>query len=380
MSKNPLSQLSDFGQSFWYDNIQRSLLLNGEMKKMIDEDDVRGVTSNPSIFEKAIANSNDYDQSLMSLVSDKQKLNSREAFFSLAIEDIQMACDLLKPVYDKTQAVDGYVSLEVSPDLAHDTEASIKEAQALFIRLARPNAMIKIPATQAGIPVIERLVADGINVNATLLFSAERYIEVAKAYIRGLTARHQRGLPIDNIASVASFFMSRVDVKLDQCLAKVNDQESATLLMGKMGIINAKIAYLEFLDLFESDEFKALQKAGAHPQRLLWASTGTKNPALSDVLYVESLIGENTVNTIPPATAKAFNDHGNCAATLKQGQDTALQEFSKLKELGVDVDNAMLQLENEGVDAFKVSFDNLLTAIQKKMDTLKPSSANSSAA
>ncbi|HFE39527.1 MAG TPA: transaldolase, partial [Gammaproteobacteria bacterium] len=295
MSKNPLSQLSDFGQSFWYDNIQRSLLLNGEMKKMIDEDDVRGVTSNPSIFEKAIANSNDYDQSLMSLVSDKQKLNSREAFFSLAIEDIQMACDLLKPVYDKTQAVDGYVSLEVSPDLAHDTEASIKEAQALFIRLARPNAMIKIPATQAGIPVIERLVADGINVNATLLFSAERYIEVAKAYIRGLTARHQRGLPIDNIASVASFFMSRVDVKLDQCLAKVNDQESATLLMGKMGIINAKIAYLEFLDLFESDEFKALQKAGAHPQRLLWASTGTKNPALSDVLYVESLIGENTV-------------------------------------------------------------------------------------
>ncbi len=380
MSKNPLSQLSEFGQSFWYDNIQRSLLQNGDMQKMIDNDDLRGITSNPSIFEKAIANSNDYDTSLAKLVANNPNFTSREAFFSLAVEDIQAATDLLKPVYDKTKAVDGYVSLEVSPDLAHDTDASIKEAQALFLRVDRPNAMIKIPATLAGIPVIEQLIADGINVNATLLFSPERYISVAKAYIKGLTKRHQRGMPINNIASVASFFMSRVDVNLDERLALVEDQKTAAQFFGKMGIANAKIAYLEYMALFESDEFKTLQAAGAKPQRLLWASTGTKNPSLSDVLYIESLIGENTVNTIPPATALAFNDHGHCASTLGQHLEKSAMEFSQLKNLGVDVNAAMIQLENEGVEAFKTSFDNLLAAIQHKMDGLSASSSKSSAA
>jgi len=380
MSKNPLSQLSNFGQSFWYDNIQRHLLQNGEMQKMIDEDDMRGVTSNPSIFEKAIADSNDYDDSLAALVANNPKLTSREAFFALAVEDIQAATDLLKPIYDKTNAVDGYVSLEVSPDLAHDTEASIKEAQELFLRLGKANAMIKIPATKAGIPVIEQLITDGINVNATLLFSAERYIEVAKAYIRGLTARHQRGMPINNIASVASFFVSRVDVNLDQRLDNSNNQQTAALLKGKMAIANAKVAYLEYQALFDSDEFKTLLAAGAKPQRLLWASTGTKNPELSDVLYIETLIGQDTVNTIPPATAQAFNDHGKAAATLTDGLTEAVEEFKSLKKLGVDVDAAMVQLEDEGVAAFEKSFNNLLDAIQNKMNNLKKSNSSSSAA
>lgn len=375
MNKNPLSQLSDHGQSFWYDNIQRTLLHNGEMQRMIDDDDLRGITSNPSIFEKAIASSHDYDASLAELVAENADINSREAFFSLAVKDIQVACDLLKPVYDKTQSIDGYVSLEVSPDLAHDTEASIKEAQALFKRLNRPNAMIKIPATKAGIPVIEQLIFDGINVNATLLFSADRYIEVANAFLRGLTRRHERGLPVNNIASVASFFMSRVDINLDKRLSEISDQNAASPLMGRMGIANAKVAYLEYLALFESDDFKTLKTAGAQPQRLLWASTGTKNPDLSDVLYIESLIGENTVNTIPPATAQAFNDHGTCASTLSQSLEQAADEFATLKALGVDVDAAMIQLEDEGVAAFKKSFDNLLSAIQNKMDDLSKSNA-----
>jgi len=380
MSKNPLSQLSDFGQSFWYDNIQRHLLDNGDMQKMIDEDDMRGVTSNPSIFEKAIANSNDYDNSLANLVRANSDLTSREAFFSLAVEDIQAASDLLKPVYDKTNAVDGYVSLEVSPDLAHDTEASIKEAQALFLRLGKPNAMIKIPATKAGIPVIEQLITDGINVNATLLFSAERYVEVAKAYIRGLTARQQRGMPINNIASVASFFVSRVDVNLDERLDNSNNHQAAASLKGKMAIANAKVAYLEYQALFESDEFKALLTAGAKPQRLLWASTGTKNPELSDVLYIETLIGQDTVNTIPPATAQAFKDHGKVAETLTLGLAEAVEEFAMLEKLGVDVNAAMVQLEDEGVAAFEKSFNNLLDAIQNKMNDLKKTDSNSSAA
>lgn len=380
MSKNPLSQLSDYGQSFWYDNIQRTLLHNGEMKKMIDDDDMRGVTSNPSIFEKAIANSHDYDASLATLITNNANISSREAFFSLAVDDIQVASDLLRPVYDKTKAIDGYVSLEVSPDLAHDTDASIKEAQSLFKQLDRPNAMIKIPATKAGIPVIEQLISDGINVNATLLFSAERYIEVAQAYIRGLTSRHKRGLPVNNIASVASFFMSRVDLNLDKRLANVSDQNAASPLMGKMGIANAKVAYLEYLALFESDNFKTLKTAGAQPQRLLWASTGTKNPNLSDVLYIESLIGENTVNTIPPATALAFNDHGTCASTLNQSLEQAANEFSTLEPLGVDVDAAMIQLEDEGVSTFQTAFDNLLNAIQRKMDDISTNNTKSSAA
>jgi len=368
MSSNPLSQLSKLGQSFWYDNIQRKMLNNGDLQQMIDEDDLRGITSNPSIFEKAIANSSDYDSSLTEFVNNENKGDARAAFFHLAIEDIQQAADMLRPVYDASNGVDGYVSLEVSPDIANDTQASIKEAQDLFLRVDRPNAMIKIPATKEGIPVIEQLIADGINVNATLLFSADRYVEVAKAYIRGLSARHQRGLPINNIASVASFFISRVDSILDKALD--DHHQETNHLKGKMGIANAKVSFIEYLKLFESDEFKQLEAAGAHPQRLLWASTGVKNPDYSDVLYIDSLIGNNTVNTIPPATADAFRDHGTVAETLTQNLDEAKAEFAELQNLGIDVAALMDKLEVDGVAIFAQSFENLLKAIEDKMQNL----------
>ncbi|HFD31952.1 MAG TPA: transaldolase, partial [Gammaproteobacteria bacterium] len=298
MSKSNLSQLHTFGQSFWYDNIQRAMLQNGELQAMIDNDDLRGITSNPSIFEKAITGSDDYDESLAKYVASTPETNGREAFFTLAIEDIQAAADLLKPVYDSSQFVDGYVSLEVSPDLANDTEASVKEAHDLFLRINRPNAMIKIPATKAGIPAIEQLIADGINVNATLLFSVDRYIEVAKAYLRGIEKRHSRGLPVNNVASVASFFISRVDATVDGKLDKIG--RDASHLKGKLGIANAKLAYKEYKELFSDQAFSELRTAGAMPQRLLWASTGVKNPTYSDVLYIDKLIGKDTVNTIPP--------------------------------------------------------------------------------
>jgi len=380
MNKNPLAQLPDYGQSFWYDNIQRSLLENGEMQKMITSDGLRGVTSNPSIFEKAIAQSEDYDASLLELKNQDSGITSRKAFFSLAIEDIQAAADLLKPVYDSTEGLDGYVSLEVSPDIAHDTQASIEEAQQLFARLKRPNAMIKIPATKAGIPVIEQLVADGINVNATLLFSVERYIEVAHAYIRGLKVRQQRGLPLDRVASVASFFVSRVDVILDKRLQDASERaDLAKDLMGQMGIANAKLAYKAYLELIESNDFKSLVADGARPQRLLWASTGVKNPELSDVLYIDGLIGKDTVNTIPPATANAFKDHGTVAATLEQNLEHAETQIQELKSLGIDLHQAMDQLEVEGVAAFEKSFEVLLGAIDDKMKSLGNSTKSSAA-
>lgn len=371
MSKNPLGQLSDLGQSFWYDNIQRKMLKNGELEKMIKEDDLRGVTSNPSIFEKAITNSSDYDESLMKFAKSNPSATAREAFFQLAVEDIQVATDMLRPVYDATNGVDGYVSLEVSPDLANYTQASIEEAQQLFTRLKRPNAMIKIPSTKAGVPAVEQLIADGININATLLFSVERYVEIAKAYIRGLQARHERGLPINNISSVASFFVSRVDSILDKALDESGNENSH--LKGKMGIANAKMAYKAYQTLFESDEFKVLEKAGAKPQRLLWASTGVKNPDYPDTLYIDSLIGPHTVNTIPPATVDAFRDHGTAAETLPQNLAEAEQEFGELKEMAIDVPALMHKLEVDGVDLFAKSFDNLVQAIDDKLQDLNKS-------
>ena len=375
MSKSNLSQLHTFGQSFWYDNIQRAMLQNGELQAMIDNDDLRGITSNPSIFEKAITGSDDYDESLAKYVASTPETNGREAFFTLAIEDIQTAADLLKPVYDSSQFVDGYVSLEVSPDLANDTEASVKEAHDLFLRINRPNAMIKIPATKAGIPAIEQLIADGINVNATLLFSVDRYIEVAKAYLRGIEKRHSRGLPVNNVASVASFFISRVDATVDGKLDKIG--RDASHLKGKLGIANAKLAYKEYKELFSDQTFSELRTAGAMPQRLLWASTGVKNPTYSDVLYIDKLIGKDTVNTIPPATAAAFNDHGKLEATLENDMDDAASTVSEIKKLGVNLDSIMNTLETDGVNIFKKSFFNLVKSIDVKIATLSvPGSSN----
>ena len=380
MSINPLKQLTHFGQSFWYDNIHRAMLQNGELKKMIDEDDLKGITSNPSIFEKAITDGTVYDKGIEALMTNNPTIDKRAAFFALAIEDVQSAADLLRPVYEKTKGKDGYVSLEVSPDLAHDTEASIAEARELFLKIDRPNAMIKIPATKAGIPAVEQLIADGININATLLFSVERYLQVAQAYINGITARHKRGLPISNVNSVASFFISRVDSKFDASFDGMEDITSANQLKGKIGIANAKLAYKNALSLYANSDFKQLAAAGANIQRLLWASTGTKNAAYSDVLYIDSLIGENTVNTIPPATATAFKDHGTCEATLNTGFDEAEQVIAALQSTDINVAATMDDLETEGVAIFEKSFLNLLQAIDAKMTSLKNTPPNESVA
>ena len=381
MANNPLKSLHSLGQSFWYDNIQRNLLENGEMQRMIDEYDLRGVTSNPSIFEKAITASHDYDAALAKLSSEQPDASGKDYFFALAIQDIQQAADLLRPVYDASNAQDGYVSLEVSPDLAYDAQASIKEARELFIRLGRPNVMIKIPATEQGLEAIETLIADGINVNATLLFTVERYIHVAQAFIRGLSTRAKQGKSIENIASVASFFVSRVDSALDEALdaAIANGQSALADLKGKLAVANAKAAYLQYQALFSSNEFMALADKGAQVQRLLWASTGTKNPDYSDILYIEELIGDHTVNTMPPTTLQAFQDHGSAASTLTVEMDKAAAMLQRVRDASIDLDAIMLKLEKDGVDSFATSFDNLVKAIEHKIKTLDSDSSSNAA-
>lgn len=372
-----LRRLQEFGQSVWYDNIQRSMLgPDKELARLIEEDGLRGVTSNPSIFEKAINGSKDYDEALVRHVKGGLS-NSRDLFFALAIEDIQGAADQLLPVYRKTNGLDGYVSLEVSPDLAYNTGATIAEAKRLAERVNRPNLMVKVPATRAGIEAVEVLTAAGININATLLFGVDRYEEIARAYLRGLRQRLSLGQPVNKIASVASFFVSRVDTLVDSLLeekaAKGNDQVKRRCgqLMNKIAIANAKAAYALFQHLCQH-EFSDLEAAGARPQRLLWASTGTKNPNLSDVIYIETLIGANTVNTVPPATYKAFKDHGTVAATLGQGLEAAPKLLAELQQVGIDLNAVIQQLEDEGVKTFDKAFQTLLTAIDGKVQTLVP--------
>ena len=369
---NPLRRLQDFGQSIWYDNIERKMLLTGELARLIQEDGLRGITSNPTIFEKAIAHSNDYDESLSKWLYAASRQDSRSLFFNLAIEDIQGAADALKPVFDATQGQDGYVSLEVSPDLAYDVEATIAEAERLHERVNRPNLMIKVPATKEGVLAFEHLVAKGINVNVTLLFSVERYKDVVDAYLAGLETRLRQGLAIDGIASVASFFVSRVDSAVDKLLetAAASDPTAAEL-QGKIAIANAKLAYKWYQHVFESERFENLRQAGAAAQRLLWASTGTKNSAYSDVLYIDSLIGPNTVNTVPPATYAAYKDHGQPRVTLTEGFEDAETQIAKLKAYGIDIGTVTKQLEDEGVQSFAKSFTNLLNAISTKADMLR---------
>ncbi|HHS83358.1 MAG TPA: transaldolase [Gammaproteobacteria bacterium] len=372
MNNNPIKALPSLGQSIWYDNIQRSMLRSGELNRLIEEDDLRGVTTNPAIFQKAIAESNDYDDSLAHLCREFPGQSYEEHFVSLAVEDIQETADILRPVYDRTQGEDGMVSIEVSPLLAYDTDGSIAEGKELFARIGRPNVMIKIPATKAGIPAIEELIASGINVNATLLFSVERYVEVAEAYIRGIRKRYEKGADISRIASVASFFVSRVDAAVDKALAErtttANNWERTKLdsLAGKVAIANAKVAYLRYQKLFSEASFGELHKAGALKQRLLWASTGSKNPQYSDVLYVQSLIGPDTVNTVPPATYEAFKDHGRAESTLLQGIDYAEDILNQVTGFDIDIDAVTKRLEEEGVAAFAKAYNELLAAIGEK--------------
>lgn len=364
-ANHPLRLLNAAGQSVWYDNIQRSMLGDGTLARLIAEDDLRGITSNPTIFEKAIAGSTDYDEALRQELRRDPKQSSRELFFTLALEDIRAAAEALRPSYEASAGIDGMVSLEVAPDLAHDLEGTVREARALFARLNLPNVMIKVPGTVTGLHAIEQLIAAGINVNVTLLFSVERYVSVAEAYLRGLERRRARGLPLDRVTSVASFFISRIDTLLDPLLAECQPE-----LQGQIAIANAQLAYQEYQEIFGSTHFAALRAAGARPQRLLWASTSTKNPAYPDLLYVDRLIGPDTVNTMPPATYAAFRDHGTIAPTLEQDVETALARLAALPALGIDLGAITDQLEIDGINAFIHSFDTLLAALDAKRTVL----------
>ncbi len=369
---NPLQRLSTLGQSPWLDFIQKSFVADGSLKRLIDEDGLRGLTSNPAIFEKAIASSDEYDAHIRTLDSEDDTRTATQVFTELALTDIRDAADLFAPVHEKYND-DGMVSLEVSPALAHDTEATLAEARALHAALNKPNAMIKVPGTEAGVKAFEELTADGISVNVTLLFSVSRYQAIAAAWIKGLERRLAAGKPVDNISSVASFFISRVDAAVDKELSKVGGLAAETL-QAKTAIANAKLAYGHYQNLFNSDAWAKLAAAGAKPQRLLWASTSPKDPALPDTYYVEALIGPDTVNTLPPATLAAYRESGTPHATLAEDVATALEHIETISSMGIDLSHITSKLENDGVNSFIASFDNLLQVIDKKRASLKKSS------
>jgi transaldolase/glucose-6-phosphate isomerase len=370
---NPLAQLPKVGQSVWYDQTDRRLISTGKLRQMIEEDDLRGMTSNPTIFEKAIGGSEDYDAQLRGLAT--QNKSRDEIYDELVIEDIGNAADVFLPVYEKTNGEDGYVSLEVSPMLAQHTRETTDEAQRLFTRLGRPNVMIKIPATPEGIPAIEESIALGININVTLIFSNDVYAQVIEAYLRGLERRAEKNLPIGNIASVASFFVSRIDAAADkQIEAKLKEDPDARStiepLLGKIAIANAKMAYQLFKQVFTSERFIKLRDLGARVQRPLWASTGTKNPKYSDVLYVESLIAADTVNTLPPATYEAFKDHGTVELTIEEGVDEARRTLALFEEKGFSLEAITEKLTDDGVKSFNDSFAQLMNTIEARRDVV----------
>ena len=373
MKENPLLKLSAFGQSIWLDYIRRQMIDAGELKRLIDDDGLQGVTSNPAIFQKAIAGSTDYDEAIRTLV---QAGKSVEAIYQvLTVEDVQRAADLFRPLYDRMAGQDGFVSLEVNPHLAQDTQGTLAEARRLWQALARPNVLIKVPATREGLPAIRQLISEGINVNVTLLFGLPRYREVAEAYIAGLEARAAQDQPLNRVASVASFFLSRIDVLLDPKLEKLAaaggpQAQTARDLVGQVAIASAREAYRIYREIFGSARFQKL--AGARPQRLLWASTSTKNPAYPDVKYVEPLIGPDTVNTLPPETLEAYRDHGEPAARLTEGGDRAAGSLARLSELGLDLDQATQQLEDEGVEKFNQPFDSLMATLEAKGREVRP--------
>ena len=377
MAGNPPVDVQQYGQSVWLDFIRRSVIENGEMQRLISEDGVVGVTSNPTIFQKAIGGSDDYDASIQHMLD----LEPYAIFEQLAVEDIQHALDLFRPIYDRTGGRDGFVSLEVSPLIADDTKSTTAEALRLFKLVNRPNIMIKIPATEAGLPAIEEAIAAGVNINGTLIFGIENYLKVTEAYIRGLERRKAAGGDVSHIASVASFFLSRIDVAVDRMLD--NNIRAAQMrgdvgrvslnnkLKGKTAIANAKVAYKRFKEIFYGDRFADLRAAGAMPQRVLWASTSTKNAAYSDTMYVDHLIGRDTVNTLPPETLVLFKDHGTVAETLEQGLPESEQALDMLAEVGINLDDVTRQLQVDGVDSFSESFQKLLDGVAAKRDVLR---------
>jgi len=374
---SPIFEIKNYGQSIWMDNLSRDLIESGELKQLITSRDVHGITSNPAIFEKAIAGNAIYDADIEAGIRAGKPVN--EIYESLVFSDIQNACDILRPVYDQTQALDGYVSIEVPPNLAHDTATTIAEARRYAHTIDRPNLMIKIPGTAEGLPAVTQVIRDGISVNVTLLFAVESYIQTAWAYIEGLEARVAQGESVEAIESVASFFLSRIDssidAQLDQLRAATQDADRAAKLeaaKGKVAIANAKLAYQEYQKILASDRWQALAAKGARMQRLLWASTSTKNPAYSDVMYVDSLVGPNTVNTLPPNTIEACADHCNVASRIESEVDEARALIASLPELGIDLDQVMADLLDDGIDKFVKPFDSLIDSLVLKIQQLTP--------
>jgi transaldolase/glucose-6-phosphate isomerase len=380
---NPLQQLASVGQSFWLDNLSRSLISSGELEQLIREDGLRGMTSNPTIFEKALSAGDVYDAQIRRLT--EEGANKEQIFEDLAFHDIRRAADLLRPVYKATDGGDGFVSIELPPYLASDTERSIREAKRIFASIGRPNVMIKVPGTSEGIPAIEELTFEGVNVNITLLFALNAYLRVVEAYMRGIERRIEQGLPVDSIASVASFFVSRVDTEVDKRIdamlqQPIDEERKARLqaIKGKTAIANAKIVYEHFKQLFSSPRFIEMKKHGARLQRPLWASTSTKNPEYSDVLYIEALIGPDTVETMAPVSVDAFRDHGKIKRTVDEGLDEAHRIIDEMGELGISYDEVTALLLQQGVASFAKSFDNLLAGIEEKRKRFGASGGSSS--
>lgn len=374
-SQSPILQIKEFGQSIWLDNLSRDAIQSGELKAMIASRDVRGITSNPAIFEKAIAGNQVYDAS----IAQNAGKSVGEIYEALVFEDIRNACDIFLPVYQETNGLDGYVSIEVPPNLARDPDTTLAEAKRYFEVINRPNVMIKIPGTPEGFPAVEKAIAAGINVNITLLFSVDSYVESFWAYIRGLEARLAAGEDISKVASVASFFISRIDSaidsEIDHLIGQTNDAELTEKLRkikGKVAIANAKVAYQEYKKIIQSDRWKTLSAKGAQVQRLLWASTSTKNPEYSDVLYVNELVGNNTVNTMPPNTIEACADRCEIASRIESDLEAAYKAIETLPELGINLDQVMSELLDEGIDKFIKPFDSLMASLEQKVKQLTP--------
>ncbi len=369
MNKNPLLELESFGQSIWLDYLRRNSLENGEFKKWVDQDGVSGLTSNPSIFEKAIAGSHDYDIAINALAQEGKSIE--EIYQALTIEDIQNAADLFRPIYDRLEGGDGFVSLEVSPKLAHDTAGTIAEAHHLWTAVNRPNLFIKVPGTKEGLPAIQQLIGEGININITLLFGLPRYQQVVEAYLAGLETLAASGKALNRVASVASFFLSRIDVLVDPILEKLISEAGsaakiAANLHGQVAIASAKTAFQIHQRIFSGERYRQLVQKGARKQRLLWASTATKNPEYSDVKYVEALIGNETINTVPVETLNAYRDHGKPQPSMEKEILKAQQALESLQQVGINLDTVTQQLEDEGVAKFNQAFEQLMAVLKEK--------------
>lgn len=365
MKQNPLLKLESLGQSVWLDTLSRHAITSGKLKRLIDEDGLSGVTSNPSIFEKAILDSRDYDEDVETLAV--KNVIGAEIYEALTVRDIQLAADLFRPLFDRLDGKDGFVSLEVSPHLANDTDGTIAEARRLWAKVNRPNIFIKVPATREGTLAVTQLISEGVNVNITLLFGLPRYREIAEAYLAGLQMRVDQGKPVRNVASVASFFLSRIDVLVDPMLEKIKGEkaELAAKLRGQIAIASAKVAAKIYEEIFCGRRFEKFAAAGARTQRLLWASTSTKNPDYPDLKYVEPLIGSNTIDTLPLETLEAYRDHGRPEVLLPDGLAEAQAKLSWLAEVGIDLDAITQQLENEGIEKFNKPYDKLIATLDK---------------